>query len=71
MTPNGNFRSREQVKRSLDLDSVGIMAALKRAAIQAQRRAIETAGSYAVYKDGRIIRVTEVARLNKDEPRRE
>ena len=71
MTTDGNSRSRDQVKRPLDLDSAGIMAALERAATQAQRRAIATAGSYAVYRDGKIVHVTEVPGINDDEPRRE
>ena len=66
MTSNDNFGIRDQIKNSLDLDSAGIMAALERAAIQAHRRAIETSGSYAVYRDGEIVRVTEVPGLSED-----
>ena len=71
MTTNDKFGNRDQTKNSLDLDSAGIMAALERAAIQAHRRAIETAGSYAVYKDGKIVHVTEISGSNKNEPKRE
>ena len=69
MIPNGNSRSRDQVRSSLDLDSAGIMAALERAAIHAQRRAIETTGSYAVLRDGKILRLTEIPRLSNNERR--
>ena len=58
---------RKKVKSLLDVDSAGIMAALKRAAIKAQRRAIETSGSYAVYQDGKIVHVTKVTGLNEGE----
>ena len=43
------------------------MAALERAANKAQRRAIETSGSYAVYRDGKIVHVTEIPGLYDDE----
>ncbi len=66
----GNSRDRNQIN-TLDLDSAGIMAALKRAAIQAQRRAIATTGSYAVYRDGKIVHVTEVRGLYEDELERD
>ena len=51
-------RKRTRIPRNPDF--IGAEAALKRAAIKAQRRAIETSGSYAVYRDGRILRVTEI-----------
>ncbi len=58
-------RKRTRVPRNPDF--IGAEAALKRAAIKAQRRAIETSGSYAVYRDGKIVHVTEVPGLYKDE----
>ena len=58
---------REQDRRARDAHSAGIMAALKRAAIKAQRRAIETSGSYPIYKDGKIVYVTEVLGLEGDD----
>ena len=67
MTSNGNSQNRDQIKSSLDLHSAGIMAALKRAAIKAQRRAIEVSGSVAIYRDGKIIHVTEVPDLYEEE----
>lgn len=63
----GNSRNRDRVTNQFNFDSAGIMAALRRAAIKAQRRAIETAGSYAIHKDGKIVHVTEVSGLNDDE----
>ena len=50
---------------------IGAEAALRRAAIKAQRRAIETSGSYAIYKDGKIVHVTEVPGLYEDESERD
>ena len=67
MTSNDNSKNRDQIKSSLDLHSAGIMAALKRAAIKAQRRAIETSGSVAIYRDGKIVHVTEVPEQHEDE----
>ena len=60
-------RTRDQRGTSFD----GIMAALERAAIKAQRRAIATTGSYAIYKDGKIVHVTEIPDLDKNEPKRD
>lgn len=57
-------RTRDQRGTSFD----GALAALKRAAIKAQRRAIETSGSYAVYRDGKIVHVTEILGLHEDKP---
>ena len=56
-----------RIRKLRDSDFDGALAALKRAAIKAQRRAIETSGSYAVYQDGKIVHVTKVMRLNEDE----
>ena len=56
----------ERTERPRHPDFIGAEAALKRAAIKAQRRAIETSGSYAIYKDGKIVFVTEVLGLNRD-----
>lgn len=46
---------------------VGAEAALKRAAIKARRRAIETSGSVAIFEDGKIVHVTEVPDLYEEE----
>ena len=40
-------------------DSIAAEAAMRRAAIKARRRAIETTGSVAVYRDGKIVYETE------------
>ncbi len=57
----------EQKQRPRDPDFVGAEAALKRAAIKARRRAIEVSGSVAIYRDGKIVHVTEVPDLNEEE----
>ncbi len=49
------------------LDSSGAIAALKRAAIKARRRAIEVSGSVPIYRDGKIVHVTEVPELYEEE----
>ena len=46
----------ESTKKPRDPDFVGAEAAMRRAAELARRRAIETSGSVAVFKDGKIVR---------------
>ena len=41
-------------------DTLAALAALRRAAIKARRRAIETTGSVATWRDGKIVYDTEV-----------
>ena len=41
-------------------DALGALAAMRRAAIKARRRAIETTGSVPTWKDGKIVYETEV-----------
>ncbi len=57
----------KQVERPRHPDFVGAEAALKRAAIKARRRAIEVSGSVAIYRDGKIVHVTEVPDLYEEE----
>lgn len=38
-----------------DLDFVGAETALRRAAIRARRRAMETVGAVAVFRDGKVV----------------
>ena len=57
----------KQIERRRHPDFVGAEAALKRAAIKARRRAIETSGSVAIFRDGKIVHVTEVPELNEGE----
>ena len=61
----------ERISLPCNPDFIGAEAALRRAAIKAQRRAIETSGSYAIYKDGKIVHVTEVPGLYEDESERD
>lgn len=43
-----------QPMKSQDTDFIGALAALRRAAVKARRRAFETTGSVAVVKDGKV-----------------
>ncbi|MYD50127.1 MAG: hypothetical protein F4W93_01420 [Dehalococcoidia bacterium] len=65
---NDNQEKRGQAVRPRDQDFVGAEAAMRRASFIARRRAIETSGSYAVYRDGKIVHVTEIPGLYDDEP---
>ena len=47
--------SHEPDDRPLDPDFDGALAALKRAATKARRRAIETSGYVAVLRDGKVV----------------
>ncbi len=47
-------------KRPRSARFIGAEAALRRAAIKARRRAIETTGSVPTWKDGKIVYETEV-----------
>lgn len=40
--------------KSQDTDFIGALAALRRAATKARRRAFETTGSVAIVKDGKV-----------------
>ena len=58
----------EQVEKPRDPDFVGAELAIHRAAGIARRRAIETLGSVAVFKDGRVVwETTEGAFLDEPE----
>lgn len=59
----------KRTKHQRHPDFVGAEAALKRAAMKARRRAIETSGSVAIYRDGKIVHVKEVPGLYDDEPK--
>ena len=50
----------ELMKRARPAGFVGAEAALRRAAVEARKRAIETTGSVPVWKDGEIVYETEV-----------
>ena len=53
----GDWKS---VERERPAHFVGAEAALRRAAVKARKRAIETTGSVPVWKDGEIVYETEV-----------
>ena len=50
----------KQIERPLSTDFIGAEKALRRAAIKARRRAIETTGSVPTWRDGKIVYDTEV-----------
>lgn len=43
-----------QPMKSQDADFIGALAALRRAAVKARRRAFETTGSVAIVTDGKV-----------------
>ena len=51
---------RELMKRARPAGFTGAEAALRRAAVKARKRAIETTGSVPVWKDGKIVYETQV-----------
>ena len=51
---------KKATKRPRSKDHIGAEAALRRAAVKARRRAIETTGSVPTWKDGKIVYETEV-----------
>jgi hypothetical protein len=46
--------------REPSANTLGALAALRRAALKAQREAIETVGSFPIWQDGKVVYVTEV-----------
>ena len=55
-----NAKHSKLKKRPRSADSIGAEAALRRAAVKARRRAIETTGSVPTWRDGKIVYETEV-----------
>ena len=55
--------------KSRDMDFIGALAALRRSAIKARRRAFETTGSVAIVKDGKVVWETAEGTF-LDEPER-
>ena len=51
---------KKAAKRPRSKDLIGAEAALRRAAVKALQRAIETTGSVPTWKDGKIVYETEV-----------
>lgn len=47
-------------KEENDVFFKGVDAAMRRAAVEARRRAIETTGSVGTWRDGKLVRDTEV-----------
>lgn len=55
-----NVKHSNMKKRPRSADSVAAEAAMRRAAIKARKRAIETTGSVPTWRDGKIVYETEV-----------
>ena len=55
-----NAKGEGKSKWERPVEFVGAEAALRRAAVKARRRAIETTGSVPVWRDGEIVYETEV-----------
>ncbi len=58
---------RDSTKNSRDPDFAGAEVALRRAAVIARRRAIETSGAVAVFRDGKIVQDNGPAELPVEE----
>ena len=56
----GNKEVWQHPTRPRPSDFIGAEKALRRAAIKARKRAIETSGSVATWRDGKIVYDTEV-----------
>lgn len=55
-----NSTTRGPTKEENDAFFKGVDAAMRRAAVEARRRAIETTGSVGTWRDGKLVRDTEV-----------
>ena len=55
-----NKKRRIPTEGESDAYFAGIDAAMRRAAIEARRRAIKTTGSVGTWRDGKLVRDTEV-----------
>ena len=55
-----NAKHNKLKKGPRSADSIAAEAAMRRAAIKARRRAIETTGSVPTWRDGKIVYETEV-----------
>ena len=60
MAGNGARAKREHTSEEWTEDTLAALAALRRAAVKARRRAIETTGSVPTWRDGNIVYETEV-----------
>ncbi len=56
-------KNRNPGKKSRDQDLIGADAAIVRASERARRRAIETTGSVAVFRDGEIVREKDIRKI--------
>ena len=58
--------SRQWPPREPSADSIAALHALLRAALKAQREAIETVGSFPIWRNGKVVYVTEVQFSEED-----
>ena len=56
----GGWTTQGRMPQEPSADSLAALAALRRAAVKARRRAIETTGSVPTWRDGKIVYETEV-----------
>ena len=61
-----NQENRSPSKKPRDPDLIGAEAAMLRASERARRRAIETTGSVAIFRDGKIVREKDIRRIFPD-----
>ena len=60
MAANNDRTKSEHTSEEWTDDTLAALAALRRAAVKARRRAIETTGSVPTWRDGKIVYETEV-----------
>ena len=63
-------KHRQSAEKSRDPDLAGAAAAMHRAAEVARRRAMETSGAVAVFKDGKIVQNTATTGLSVNDTER-
>lgn len=64
---NRNLENRDPSKKLRDPDLIGAEAAMLRASERARRRAIETTGSVAVFRNGEIVREKDLRKIFPEE----
>jgi hypothetical protein len=57
----------DQTTQPRNPSTAGALAALRRAAIKAQHRALQTTGSFPVWKDGEVVYETEIVGFSDEE----
>lgn len=57
---DNEHKNNSRAKQALSADFIGAEKALRRAAVKARKRAIETTGAVPTWRDGKIVYDTEV-----------